>query len=139
LPFSYKIFQDPLLVYIRYYGRVELPDVAKALSQFSSEVSNYHRQPHFLDFSRVTDYNVDYTEFFKLMGELAEAYPMSRGEHLFVFYAPEGPPADLAEILCKPFLDSPTLIVRTARTLEHAFDILGQQRPEIMTQMNADA
>ncbi|MCF2872770.1 hypothetical protein L0664_17010 [Octadecabacter sp. G9-8] len=139
MPVTYKIFHDPILVFIRYFGHVTLPDIAQALKQFSKEGANYQGQPHFFDFSRVTSYDVDYNEFFKLIGHLADAYPQSTGEHLFVFFAPDGPPADLSAILRVPYAQSPTLLVRIARTPEQAFDILGNERPEVLAQLNIDA
>lgn len=134
---TYKIFEDPVVVFIRYVGHVTLHDVTTALEQFAKEGAAYQGQPHFFDFSQVTSYKIDYIEFFTFMGRLADVYPFSAGEHLFVFFAPDGPPADLSEILRKPYANSSTILLRTARTRDQALDILGDKRAEVLAQLNS--
>ena len=139
MPVEYRILKDPTLVYIRYFAHIEPRDIINALKAFAAEAAEYAQQPHFFDLSAVTSFEIDYTEFFKLLGQLVEAYPQSAGEHLCVFYAPDGPPAQLADVLRKPYADSDVMLIRVARTREQAFDILGSTRSDLIRHMEAPA
>lgn len=136
MPVTFKILQDPLLVYIRYSGHLVTSDIRDAVTQFAQGGAAYHGQPHLFDLSRVTSSDINYPEFFAFMGQLADVYPMSKGENLFVFYAPDGPPAALSQILRKPFEQTPTMLVRAASTREQAFDILGNEREDLREQLD---
>ena len=139
MPVDYTIFKDPTLVYIRYFDHVEPNDIICALRLFTTEAREYAQQPHFFDLSSVKSYAIDYNQFFKLLGQLADVYPQSSGEHLCVFFAPDGPPAELADILRKPFEGSDTMLIRLARTRQQAFDILGSPRKDLIKHMETQA
>lgn len=101
-PVEYVILENPTLVFICYFGHIKQSDVRSTLTQFAKEGRHYIWQPNLFDFSHVTIYDIDYTDFFKTLGPLAEVYPQSAGEHFFAFYAPDGIAAKLAEQMRKP-------------------------------------
>ncbi|MCF2903755.1 hypothetical protein L0666_02045 [Octadecabacter sp. CECT 8868] len=87
---------------------------------------------HFFDFSRVSSYDIDYPKYLAFMAQLADIYPQNIGEQLFVFYAPEGPAAEMAEMARRPWEWSKTTIIRTAFTLDNALHILGGRREDLI-------
>lgn len=135
MPVEYKIFEDPILVCIRYSGHIVLQDVTAALEQFAQEPTRYLGQPHFFDLSDVTGFSFDYPKFFQILGNLADLYPAKAGEHLFVFLAPPGPPAELAHQLSPPLGEENPFIARIAQTLDQALDILGHRHPDLMAHL----
>jgi hypothetical protein len=137
MPVEYTIFKSPQLYYIRYHGHVVIDEIMAALQQFSREPVFAHGQPHFFDLSQVTSHKVDYPMFFKLMAQLADVYPQSKGEQLMVFHAPQGPPAELTANLRKPWEGSETILIRVTDTREQAFDILGGARADLVAHINA--
>ena len=132
MPVDYRILTDPTLVYIRYFDHVTPIDILTSLRRFKTEAAEYVGQPHLFDLSKVTSFDIDYPDFFKLLGELVDLYPASSGEHLFVFFAPEGTPADLAAELRKPYDGSHVLLIRHATTQSEALDILGTRRTDLI-------
>ena len=87
------------------------------------------------DFSKISSYEVDYPLFNKFMAKLADIYPPEVGQQLNVFYAPPGPPAEMAEMARVPWEGSSKILIRTAETQEQAFDILGWSRPDVVAHM----
>ncbi|WP_093994906.1 hypothetical protein [Octadecabacter ascidiaceicola] len=139
LPVDYEIFADPTLVYIRYYGHVKTAEIMDALTRFASSYAHLAGQTHFFDFSKITSYEVDYPLFFKFMAKLTDIYPAEVGQQLNVFFAPPGPPAEMAEMARNPWEGSDKILIRTAQTQEQAFEILGWPRPDVVAHMEAHA
>jgi hypothetical protein len=135
MPVEFEIFTDPTLVYIRYYGHVKTEEIMDALTQFAAEGAHLAGQTHFFDFSMITSNEFDYPLFFKLLAKLADVYPAEVNQQLNVFYAPPGPPAEMAEIVRNSWGGSNKILIRTAQTQEQAFDILGWSRPDVVAHM----
>jgi len=111
----------------------QLIDAAK---RFATEPDLKNGVPHFFDFSKVTGYNIDFTKFLAFMANLSDIYPEGHGEQLFVFYAPPGKPAEMAEMARRPWEGSKSILIRVAQTQEQAFDILGGERSDILAYIN---
>ncbi|WP_049834560.1 hypothetical protein [Octadecabacter temperatus] len=137
MPVEFEIFTDPTLVYIRYHGHVKTAEIMEALTQFAPRGAALAGQTHFFDFSKITSYEVDYPLFFKFMAKLLDIYPPEVGQQLNVFYAPPGPPEEMAEMARNPWEGSSKILIRTAQTQEQAFDILGWPRPDVVAHMAA--
>lgn len=137
MPVDFEIFTDPTLVYIRYHGHVQTAEIMDALTRFAATNAHLAGQTHFFDFSKISSYDVDYPLFFKFMAKLADVYPSEAGQQFNVFYAPPGPPSEMAEMARNPWEGSDKILIRTAQTQEQAFDILGWTRPDVLAHMAA--
>lgn len=63
----------------------------------------------------------------------------SAGGQINAFHAPSGPPAEMAEMVRKPWERSDTILVRACNTLEQAFDILGGVRDDLLAHLKTFA
>ncbi|MDO6733065.1 hypothetical protein Q4555_00185 [Octadecabacter sp. 1_MG-2023] len=133
MPIDYQFLSNPSLAFIYYQGHITADDLICAATRFAKEPTLEPGLPHFFDFSRVASYDIDYPKYFAFMAQLADIYPQEDGEQLFVFYAPEGPPAEMAEMARKPWEGSKTAIIRAAFTLNEALDILGGPRADLVS------
>lgn len=134
---EYKFLDNPALVFIQYHGHITADDLLASATRFADEPALQPNVSHFFDFSRVTSYDIDFTKFLSFMAKLADIYPQGKGEQLFVFYAPEGKPAEMAEMARRPWEGSKSTFIRVAHTLDGAFDILGGPRDDVLAQINA--
>ncbi|WP_281954849.1 hypothetical protein [Pseudophaeobacter arcticus] len=137
MPIDYKFFNDPALVFIRYYGHITADELIEASQRFALEPDFVPGQPHFFDMSQITSYDIDFPKFLAFMANLAEIYPSGECEQLFVFYAPEGKPAEMADMARKPWEGSSSIFIRVAHTRDQAFDILGGERSDVLAHIEA--
>jgi len=137
MPVEYAFFDDPALICIRYDGHIFADDLIDAATRFSREMAEYSCHPHFFDFSKVTGYTIDHTKFMSFMALLADIYPTRRDEQLFVFYAPPGAPAEMAEMARRPWEGNCQILIRIAETRAHALDILGGSRHQLRDHLAA--
>ena len=138
MPVDYDVLDDPPLVLIRYHGHVEMAEITRSLSQFAAEGRQHDHQTHLFDISGVTSYTLDYPEYFRLLGKLADVYPVGAPERLFVFLAPSGPPAEMVAALRRPYDGSGPIVIRVADTVDAALDILGLPHASLETRLLAD-
>lgn len=136
MPVEFEVLTDPNVVYIRYSGHIKPSDITSAVENFAKASAGYSEFPHLLNLSDVTGFTIDYPEFFKLLGRLADVYPESSGERLFVFLAPPGPPAELAAAIRVPLDRSDSMLIRVASGPDEALDILGLQHPALRRQLD---
>lgn len=135
MPVEYKFFTDPALTFLRYHGHIHVDELIIAAKRYAKEPQAGKPQPHLFDLSRVTSYDFDFTKLATFMAQLADIYPTSGGEQLFVFFAPPGKPAEMAEFARRPWEGSSTILIRVVQTSEQAFDILGGTRSDVINHM----
>ncbi len=131
MPVAYAFFDAPALICIRYEGHINADELIEAGTQFGREMTEYVNYPHFFDFSKVTGYTIDHTKLMSFMALLADIYTAGRAEQLFVFYAPPGPSAELAQMARRPWEGNSKIIIRVAETRSHACDILGCSQKDL--------
>lgn len=137
MPIEYAFFDDPALICIRYCGHIIADDLIEAATQFGAEMTEFSSHPHFFDFSRVTGYTIDHPKFMSFMALLADIYPADGNEQLFVFYAPPGAPAEMAELARRPWEGNSRILIRVTEERSHAADILGGAQQELRNHLES--
>lgn len=141
MPAEYKIFQNPDLVFIRFFGHVDIDEITDALSEFGQDSRFRFGMPHYFDLSQLVSFERNMPKIMAWMAMVAGVYPADGSEQLMVFHAPPGPAFDLMVQIRKSWDGGPKhpVVMRVLQGQDDALQVLGITHPSLSSLLNRPA
>ncbi len=113
MPVSFEIDAKRGIVVVEYSGRAGLDETFEVFGQYAMHPKAASGQVHMMDLSRVTEVEQDFPKFMKFQAQAAEGFGKPVQPSLMVFYCPNPPARQMAEMVRKSWdgLDGLTLAI----------------------------
>ncbi len=128
---NFKILSKINLVHIKYVGFADFASTLSAARACTNDPRFSPSLPHFFDLGDVTGFEQDFAGFFAMQAELANTYPPEENDHLGVYFAPDGPAREMAELARKSWDGVPHMVLRILDDYDLALGVLGLSRADL--------